>query len=144
MDYDDPEIEERWCEERRRDVADYLQLQGVRHGAIGEWPAWHVAPYVSIWAIESASNPGWVGFWVICGDLPTDYVSSQALKHPRDVMRAFADRWSKVAENMAKGQPSPDVNIGSPSDWPTLGPMLASRAATLRRWADDAAMWEDL
>ncbi len=65
--------EERWCQERRAQVAEYLRREGVRHGRIGEWRAWHVAPYVSVWAIESATLPESVGWWVICGDGPTDY-----------------------------------------------------------------------
>ena len=83
-DYDDPPVEEQWCEDRRAQVAAYLQREGVEHGQIGEWPAWHVAPYVSIWAIESKKRPDRVGWWVICGDLPTDYVSAAKIKHPRD------------------------------------------------------------
>src|SRR6266446_5228772 len=52
-DYDDPAVEERWCNEQRVNVTNYLSSQKVKHGRIGDWPAWHVAPYVSIWAIES-------------------------------------------------------------------------------------------
>ncbi|MEW6745775.1 MAG: DUF4826 family protein [Planctomycetota bacterium] len=47
----DPEIEERWCAEMRGNVARYLAREQVPHGQIGEWPAWHVAPYVSVWAL---------------------------------------------------------------------------------------------
>ena len=38
----------------------YLQREGVEHGEIGEWPACHVAPYVSISAIASKKRPDWV------------------------------------------------------------------------------------
>jgi len=88
--FDDPAQEEKWCEERRAEVAAYLKAEGVSHGRIGEWPEWHVAPYASIWAIESAARPEWVGWWVICGDLPTDYVSADTIKHPRDAMLAIS------------------------------------------------------
>ncbi len=60
-DYDDPDVEERWCSDQRRLVDDYLRSQGVEHGQIGEWPAWHIAPYVSIWAVESRVRPGSIG-----------------------------------------------------------------------------------
>lgn len=89
-DYDDPAVEEQWCEERRAEVTAYLQRERVEHGRVGEWPAWHVAPYVSIWAIESKKRVDSIGWWVICGDVPTDYVSATHMKHPRDVMRAIA------------------------------------------------------
>jgi Domain of unknown function (DUF4826) len=61
-DYDDPDIEDRWCEAQRAVVADYLRSEKVEHGRIGDWPAWHVAPYVSIWAIESVARPEWIGW----------------------------------------------------------------------------------
>ena len=81
-DYDDPVVEEKWCSERREQVAQYLLRENVTYGQIGEWPAWHVAPFVSIWAIESAASNNRLGWWVICGDLPTDYVSAAELKSP--------------------------------------------------------------
>ena len=144
MDYDDPKVEEQWCNERRREVSAYLQRQGVAHNQIGEWPAWHVAPYVSVWAIESKANPGWVGWWVISGDLPTDHVSASNIKHPREAVAAFATRWHDIAVHMAQGKPTQDFSIGIPSEWPTLAPLLASRAELLQTWATDADLWSNL
>lgn len=59
---DDPAVEEKWCSERRSELAVYLKREGVTHGSIGEWPAWHIAPYVSIRAVESAKRPGYTRF----------------------------------------------------------------------------------
>ena len=144
MDYDDPNDQEHWCSERQAEVVAYLQRERVAHGRIGEWPAWHIAPYVSIWAIESKSNPGWVGWWAVCGDLPTDYVSAESIKHPRDAIRAISVRWLSPAESMARGQSLADFSVGSPSDWPVLAPLLSSRATLLQEWADDPEVWNDL
>ncbi|MCZ8137770.1 MAG: DUF4826 family protein [Armatimonadota bacterium] len=134
--------EEQWCDERRAEVVEYLARTAIAHRQIGEWPAWHLPPYVSLWAIESGENPGWVGWWVICGDLPTDYVSAQTIKHPREAMRALADRWAPAAERMARSEAPEDFSLGQPEDWPTLAPLLASRAALLQDFAADDAMWE--
>jgi hypothetical protein len=38
-DCDDPEEEERWCEEQRTNVKRYLAQAEILHGEIGEWPA---------------------------------------------------------------------------------------------------------
>lgn len=78
---------ERWCEERCAQVAEYLRREGVSHGRIGEWPAWHVAPYVSIWAIESATTPDSIDWWVICGDGPTDGLRSLRTYCVRSLIR---------------------------------------------------------
>jgi hypothetical protein len=140
-DYDDPAVEEKWCSERRSEVADYLKHEGVTHGRIGEWPAWHIAPYVSIWAIESAESPEWVGWWVICGDLPTDYVSAETIKHPREAMRSIAERWLEVSGSMSRGEKHPTVKLGTPDSWPQLGPLLKSRAQLLAKWVKDDTAW---
>ena len=122
----------------------YLQGEGVDYGHVGEWPAWHVAPYVSIWAIESRKRPDGIGWWVICGDLPTDYISAASLRHPRDAIRALGEQWRVQAQLMISGERQADIRIGQSADWPLLAPLLSTRAAMLIQWADDDSLWEDL
>jgi Domain of unknown function (DUF4826) len=146
-DYDDPAVEERWCFEQQTIVADYLRSQKVKHGRIGEWPAWHVAPYASIWAVESLARPEWIGWWVICGDLPTDYISSTDVKppqHPRHAMRVFAQNWLRVVEAWKDGREIENTRIGDSNSHETLGPLLETRAKLLLEWADNDALWEDV
>jgi hypothetical protein len=144
-DYDDPDVEDAWCEERRSEVAAYVEEKSLPHLSIGEWPAWHVAPYVSVWAVESVTEPGWVGYWVICGDLPTDHLDGAEPEDPREAVRAFARRWGEAAPLMARGEVHPDVQIGhSTDDRKSLAPLLESRAKLLARWAEDDEIWEEL
>jgi hypothetical protein len=138
-----PTSEEQWCDQRRAEVVAYLKQQRVDHGQVGEWPAWHLVPYVSIWAIESKKSPGWVGWWVISGDLPTDYVSAQSIKHPRDAMRAIALRWIEQSKLMARGESVPGIELGQPGERKNLAPLLEGRATTLLKWANDDAVWEE-
>ena len=140
-DCDDPAVEERWCEERHAQVLAYLQAQKITHGRVGEWPAWHIAPYVSIWAIESAARPDWVGWWVVCGDLPTDYISSDKYDHPRDALRAIAKRWLEVAAHMKRGEAHPHIKIGPTLEQDELMPMLERRGAILLKWSNNDACW---
>jgi hypothetical protein len=142
-DYDDSKEEERWCEEQRKKVKIYLAQAGVLHGEIGEYPAWHIAPYVSIWAIESMKAPGWVGWWVIAGDGPTDYVSAEKIKHPRDALREISQQWKEISEHMSSGLEHPSAKIGRREDWPELAPLLAGRATILLKWANDESMWDE-
>jgi hypothetical protein len=143
MDYDNPEVEERWCGECRNDVCAYLQQQSVEYGRVGEWPAWHLAPYVAIWAVESRSTPGWVGWWVISGDLPMDYISASTIRHPRDAVAAIATRRREAAENMVSGKATPGFSMGGPADWRVLAPLLATRAELLQAWATEPDVWGD-
>ena len=137
--YDD----EDWCQERRAEVSEYLKCEGIVHGRVAEWPGWHIAPYVSVWAIESDSRPDWVGWWAICGDLPTDYVSAREIRSPREAVIAIAERWLEVSSCMARGVPHPELKIGNSNEWPSLVPLLESRASTLLQWANDQSLWEE-
>ncbi len=141
VNWDDRAVEERWCNERRNIVTEYLAKQGLVHGEIGSWPAWHVAPYVSIWAIESLRTPGSVGWWAICGDLPTDYLSAATVKHPRKVMIAFADAWKEVAECMVNRVPHSSMRYGPSEPNPDLSSDLENRSNLLRRFAEDDSVW---
>lgn len=139
---DSPTADDRWCAERRAEVGCYLAGEGVEHGRIGECPAWHVAPYVSIWAIESKANQGSVGWWVICGDLPTDYVSAARIKHPRDALRAIGDQWRQLCAAARSGAKVSDMWIGRARVVsPELVPLLEARAAVLIEWANNPLIW---
>jgi hypothetical protein len=148
LDYDDPEVEERWCEQQRQSVADYFHSQGVQHGRIGEWPAWHLAPYVSVWAIESRMRPEWIGWWVICGDLPTDYILAADIEypqHPRKAIRAIAERWLKLLDAWSKGLDEYEgFRIGDRHSRQELAPLLEARAKLLIDFADDDGLWEEV
>lgn len=124
-------------------VLTYLQAQRVQHGQVGEWPAWHLDPYIAIWAIESSASPGRVGWWVISGDLPTDYVSSRDARHPREVMRHFARQWKEVSSYMLRGEVHPETKIGPPDQWPVLGDLLHRRAQLLEKFAADESLWTE-
>ena len=141
-DYDDPETDAQWCAERRQEVANYLHVEGVVHGQIGATPAWHVAPYSSVWAIESLTTPGSIGWWAMSGDMPTDYVSASHAKTPREAVRAIASLRQEAAAYMSRGEKHPTFRIGSWQRDEELAPMLASRAELLREWSNDPEVWE--
>ncbi len=145
-DYDNPEVEERWCEQQRDVVTAYLEKEEVKHRRVGDWPAWHVAPYVSIWAIESYKRPEWIGWWVICGDLPTDYISAADIEppqHPRKALKAIAERWLRYVDETKKGNKPADYCIGKPESFEELAPLLIKRADLFIEWAQDDSLWEE-
>lgn len=142
-DYEDPATEKQWCLDRRTQVIEYLEHEKVNHGEVADWPAWHVAPYVSLWAVESKKIFGLVDLWVICGDMPTDYISSEAIKHPREALEAFSKRWAKLSSLMCKGERDPSITIGSPENWQELAPLLKVRAEILDEWSRDASLWDE-
>lgn len=142
IDWDDEVAIERWCNEQRENVARYLSEQPVRFGALGDWPAWHVPPNVSVWAVESVAMPGKVGWWVISGDVPTDYTSGAGTPDPRSAVAAFAKLWTSAAARMERGEQLEGFTIGGPDDARELAPLLKSRAQLLLEWVNDESCWE--
>lgn len=137
------EDEVSWLQQQRAGVIAYLNKEGVKHGEVGSGPAWHVYPYLAIFAIESVIAPDMVGWWVISGDVPTDYVSSKGAEHPRDAMRLFASRWAAISTDMLRGEAHSGFVIGTADQRPHLGALLHRRAQLLGQWADDDSVWND-
>jgi hypothetical protein len=143
IDWDDESNIDRWCMEQRENVERYMSEQPVEFGALGEWPAWNVAPYVSVWAVESIESPGKIGWWVISGDLPTDYTSGAGTQDPRSAVAAFATLWESAAAKMERGEHLDHFIIGDPENAYALAPLLKSRAKLLMEWANDDSCWDD-
>jgi hypothetical protein len=140
-DYDDPKVEARWVGEQREMVERYLEREEVRHGGVGPQPGWFVAPYVAIWRVESTQKPGAAGWWVVSGDLPTDYLSGHDASDTRSVLAGFAVRWQEVSAYMLRGEEHPDMRIGNSENQRELAELLRARSGILQEWADDDTMW---
>src|SRR4051794_20871401 len=107
-----PRDEDIWIEAERKHAEEYLREQQVEHQGVGEYPAFHVHPYFALWAVQSGRSPRAIGWWVVTGDLPADYISSSEGTRPREAMRAFARHWREVSGFMLRGEPHPDYCIG--------------------------------
>lgn len=142
-DWDDAVVQDQWCGEVRGHVETYLRDEQVPHGRIAAEPTWFVAPYVALWAVESAGRPGAVGAWVISGDVPMDLASADEHEHPRDAMHAIADRWLAYADDARAGRPVEAFEgLGQELDVDFVK-MLVSRAETLHEWAADDELWRE-
>lgn len=131
--------EEAWCQEQRERIAAYLGSQGLSHGAISEWPAWYLAPYVAVWAVESLKAPGMMGWWAMCGDLPSDYCGfTEECHEPRWAVRHMAANWRKALADMPEGAETIG-DTGLPAD---LAELLQARADLLLEWVDDDEVWD--
>ncbi len=132
-----------WMEEERRKAIDYLAAEDCKHGGVAEWPAFHVDLHLALWAVESTRHAGRVGWWVISGDVPTDYMSSSDGEHPQDALRYFAAEWMEMAGYMRRGEEHPTMAMGNPEDWPEIAELLEQRSQILEEYAADEAVWGD-
>ena len=143
MENSSESAEETWCADQRTRVIEYLARARVVHGEIGESPAWHVWPQVAVWAVESVARPGWVGWWVISGDLPIDYATCGPGRHPREGVRDIAQRWQTAATQWEDGIHDQDWSIGSVENEAALARLLKTRASLLLSWAADDSLWPE-
>lgn len=130
-----------WGASERQKVRDYLAKQdGLVHGAVGEWPAWRLATRVSLWAVESVRSPGAIGWWVICGDLPTDYCTGGPdCRIPRLAVGKIVQRWRNALDQFKDGDPT----IGELGIDGNLAPLLRTRVSALSELLSDDAIWPD-
>jgi hypothetical protein len=140
-DYDDPQLEAQWLIKQRNIVQGYLQSEGVKHQGVASEPDWFIAPYVSVWRVDSLTKPGVVGWWAISGDLPTDYLSGHDANDARTALAAFPARWREVSDYMLRGEYHPTVIIGPPEMRRELGDLLSRRSKIFEEWAEDDKMW---
>ena len=139
--FDDPQVEEDWCAQQREHVEWFLDQQPITPGRIGEWPAFHIAPYMSLWAVESGVTPDQLGWWVITGDVPTDYFSAMELHHPREVLASAADRWQMLLDNIKAGKEDDSISLPGLAENPGLQEILRVRIELLRKTYNHEALW---
>jgi hypothetical protein len=132
-----------WLAEQRSVATAYLEKEGIGTPELGESPAFHVSPYVSLWAVRSKKSPGSVGWWVIAGDLPTDYLSASDAREPRLAVGVFAKQWKEASARMLRGEDTPGIKIGTTKDQKSLGDLLNRRADLLRRCSEDSELWQE-
>jgi hypothetical protein len=135
----DPAFVDDWLDSQQEQVCAYLHAQSVPTELEALDPGWSIPPLACVWyAATQVPDPRAV--WVISGDLPTDYIPGAWARSDREAVTVFAQRWLAVSENMVTGLPG-DGNVGVPAEWPTLGPLLRSRAEFLLEMASDDANW---
>jgi hypothetical protein len=123
-DYDDPTREAQWLVEQRANVERYLKSECLLYCGVASESEWFLAPYVSVWIIESLRVPGAIGWWVISGDLPTDYLSGNDATDARSALAAFANCWREASAYMLRGEDCPKVRIGRAWNRRELGDLL--------------------
>jgi hypothetical protein len=131
-----PTSEETWCAAQATEAKHCAQRLELAHGRIGVWPAWHAMPTVSLWAVESANRPEWVGWWVMCCAMHSDAVAAHHLATPADALRAFAKRWTAHSLSLDRGEVPPTWAHVEVSTLPKLAAELKSWSAQLGVWAN--------
>ncbi len=128
---------DRWCEQQNQIVAVYLEQQEPEHLGVANWPAFDVAPYFAIWAVQSFKAPSYVGWWAFSGDIPTDYVSCDALeRHPRKGLEDLLVRWRTYID-----EPGQQAELFQQQEDTDLQELLTKKIEVLTEWVEDNTLW---
>jgi len=117
-----------WLTERRKDIRAYYHRQAIVHGGIPREPMWCQIPFSSVWLVKSIGTPGFHGWYVVCGDHPTDLVGMGTLEGTAEILEYFASKWWRAAQLLLDGEDYPDFHIERIEDRPKIGELVKDRS----------------
>lgn len=128
-------LTQQWIREHFQKANRFLAEKGVIPSKVIAAESRYLAPYLAVWKMES-KQPKPQTFWVMSGDLPSDYVDVKVAASARDAIRHFSMIWQLKAENLK--------NSGATKD-PTqakFAQLLISRAESLYQIHNDEKLWQ--
>ncbi|WP_282166183.1 DUF4826 family protein [Shewanella japonica] len=133
----DPEVlRQQWVQAQFQKANRFLAEKGVIPSKVLADESRYLVPYLAIWKMES-KQPTKQTFWVMSGDLPSDYVDVKVAGTAREAIRHFSMMWQIKAENLHKS--------GAIRDETQLkfANLLVSRAESLYNMQNDEKLWQD-
>ncbi|MFT5235028.1 MAG: hypothetical protein ACI90A_000390 [Shewanella sp.] len=134
----DPEQQEvlrqQWIKEHFQKANRFLAEKGVIPSKVIADESRYLAPYVAVWKMES-KQPTKRTFWVMSGDLPSDYVDVKVASTAREALRHFSMMWQMQAENLFKSGATKDPTQAK------FAQLLVSRAESLYQIQGDEKLW---
>lgn len=121
-----------WFNSQVQRAGQYLANQGVILEKVEQDKSTYVAPLFSILKIRSKDRKR---FWVIVGDLPTDFIPDSTAKTAREALRHFALHWQLKAEQMIQAGIRDTVQ----RDYAQL---LVTKAQAIYPFVDNKSLWE--
>jgi hypothetical protein len=131
----DPELlRQEWVRTQFQKANRFLGEKGVIPNKVITDESRYLAPYFAIWKMES-KQPTKQTFWVMSGDLPSDYVDVKVASTARDAVRHFSMMWQIKAENLHRAGATKDATQAKFAD------LLVSRAESLYKMQADDKLW---
>ncbi|AQS35739.1 hypothetical protein Sps_00541 [Shewanella psychrophila] len=128
------ELRQEWIREHFQKANHFLAEKGVIPSKVIADESRYLAPYVAVWKMES-KQPKKQTFWVMSGDLPSDYVDVKVAATARDALRHFSMMWQLKAENLQKSGATNEPTQAK------FAQLLVSRAESLYHIHNDEKLW---
>lgn len=127
-------LRQEWVRTQFQKANRFLAEKGVIPSKVLTDESRYLAPYVAIWKMES-KRPSSKTFWVMSGDLPSDFVDVKVAATARDAVRHFSMMWQMQAENLVRSGATRDATQAK------FAQLLVSRAESLYRIHNDEKLW---
>ncbi|MEE1978773.1 DUF4826 family protein [Shewanella xiamenensis] len=128
-------LRQEWVRTQFQKANRFLAEKGVIPSKVLADESRYLAPYLAIWKMES-KRPTTKTYWVMSGDLPSDFVDVKVAKTARDAVRHFSMMWQMQAENLIRsGATRRDATQAK------FALLLVSRAESLYRMHNDEKLW---
>ncbi|MCT8986773.1 DUF4826 family protein [Shewanella phaeophyticola] len=131
---DQEALRQEWVRTQFQKANRFLAEKGVIPSNVLASESRYLAPYLAIWKMES-KQPKKQTFWVMSGDLPSDYVDVKVAATARDAIRHFSLMWQLKAENLHQSGATRDETQRK------FAQLLVSRAESLHRMHQDEKLW---
>ncbi|QLE85833.1 DUF4826 family protein [Shewanella sp. Scap07] len=128
------ELRQQWIKEHYQKANRFLAEKGVIPSNVLVDECRYLAPYVAVWKIES-KQPSKNTYWVMSGDLPSDYVDVKVAGTAREALRHFSMMWQMKAENLVQSGATQDPTQAK------FAELLVSRAESLYKIQSDDKLW---
>ena len=120
-----------WVREQFQKANKFLAENGVLFDSVITEESRYLMPYLAVWKIRAMDSKR---YWVISGDLPSDYTSVDNAKDAKDVLRHFAMHWQLKAENLINAEGADDTQKA-------FGALLINRAESLFAMQNAPDLW---
>ncbi|MCL1048843.1 DUF4826 family protein [Shewanella abyssi] len=131
---DQEALRQEWIRTQFQKANKFLAEKGILPSKVHADESRYLAPFVAIWKMES-KKPSKQTFWVMSGDLPSDYVDVNVAATARDAIRHFSMIWQMKAENIRRSSLVKDPAQAK------FAELLISRAEGLYKMQADDKIW---
>ena len=120
-----------WVKNQFQHANKYLAENGVLFDSVITDESRYLMPYLAVWKIRAMDGKS---YWVISGDLPTDFTSTENAKDAKEVLRYFGMQWQLKAENLKTAQ-------GASDEQKAFAALLENRAENLFVMQNAPQLW---
>lgn len=120
-----------WVREQFQKANKFLAENGVLFDTVITEESRYLIPYLAVWKIKAMDGKL---YWVISGDLPSDYTTAENAKDAKEVLRHFAMHWQLKAENLINAKNADETQK-------EFGALLINRAENLFAMQNTPDLW---